>query len=98
MPAAALFVLIGAGAHTSWLGKSVQRDEGGYILTGRSVERDIADAPAWPLDRDPYPLETSMPGVFAAGDVRHHSVKRVTSAVGEGAMAIQSVHEHLSQE
>jgi thioredoxin reductase (NADPH) len=96
--AAALFVLIGAGPHTSWLGMSVQRDERGYILTGRSVDRGIERPPTWPLDRDPYLLETSLPGVFAAGDVRHRSVKRVTSAVGEGAMAIQSVHDYLGQE
>jgi thioredoxin reductase (NADPH) len=98
LSAAALFVLIGAGPHTSWLRGSVQRDERGYIVTGRSVNRSPAHAPAWPLDRDPLVLETSMPGVFAAGDVRLHSVKRVTSAVGEGAIAIQSIHDYLGQQ
>jgi thioredoxin reductase (NADPH) len=97
LPAAALFLLIGAGPHTGWLAGTVQRDERGYILTGRTVSRDTASAPAWPLDRDPHLLEASVPGVFAAGDVRHRSVKRVTSAVGEGAIAIHSVHEYLSE-
>jgi thioredoxin reductase (NADPH) len=98
LPAAALFVLIGAGPHTGWLAETVQRDERGYILTGRSVRRGPARVPAWPLGREPYLLETSLPGVFATGDVRHRSVKRVTSAVGDGAIAIQSVHDYLSEE
>jgi len=98
LSAAALFVLIGAGPHTGWLAETVQRDERGYILTGRSVRRGPARVPAWPLGREPYLLETSLPGVFAAGDVRHRSVKRVTSAVGDGAIAIQSVHDYLSEE
>jgi thioredoxin reductase (NADPH) len=98
VPAAALFVLIGAGPHTEWLAKTLQCDERGYILTGRSVSRDATRVPPWPLDRDPYVLETSLPGVFAAGDVRHRSVKRVTSAVGDGAVAIQSVHDYLGEQ
>jgi thioredoxin reductase (NADPH) len=95
VPASALFVMIGAEPHTDWLGDTVQRDERGYILTGR----DLAPSPA-PSDgtaRIPLLLETSVPGVFAAGDVRHRSVKRVASAVGEGAIAIQLVHEYLSE-
>ena len=91
-------MLIGAGPHTRWLAASVQRDDRGYILTGRNVDRGTGCAPAWPLDRDPYLLETSLPGVFAAGDVRYRSVKRVTSAVGDGAIAIQSVHDYLGHE
>jgi thioredoxin reductase (NADPH) len=93
-----LFVLIGAGPHTGWLADTVQRDERGYILTGRSVSRATGRLPAWPLDRAAYLVETSLPGVFAAGDVRHRSVKRVTSAVGDGAIAVQSVHDYLSEE
>ena len=82
--ARALFLLIGAEPHTAWLPSDIGLDPGGYVLTG-------ADVPAgeWPLDRDPFTLETSMPGVFAAGDVRHGSVKRVASAVGEGSIAVQ---------
>jgi len=94
VPAAALFVLIGAEPRTGWLAGTVQRDGQGFILTGR----DLGDGRAndgWPLDRAPLLLETSMPGVFAAGDVRHRSIKRVASAVGEGATAIQLVHEYL---
>lgn len=91
VPAAALFVMIGAEPRTGWLDGRVQRDGQGFILTGRDLDR----AGGWPLDRPPLLLETSMPGVFAAGDVRHRSIKRVASAVGEGATAIQLVHEYL---
>ncbi|MGH3662084.1 MAG: FAD-dependent oxidoreductase [Micromonosporaceae bacterium] len=93
VPAAVLFIMIGGAPHTHWLPASVARDDQGYLVTGREV-RD--DSPAsWPLSRDPMPLETSMPGVFAAGDVRKGSIKRVASAVGEGATAVRLVHEHL---
>jgi thioredoxin reductase (NADPH) len=91
VPAAALFVMIGAEPRTGWLDGRVQRDGQGFILTGRDLDR----AGGWPMDRPPLLLETSMPGVFAAGDVRHRSIKRVASAVGEGATAIQLVHEYL---
>jgi thioredoxin reductase (NADPH) len=91
VPAAALFVMIGAEPRTGWLDGRVQRDGQGFVLTGRDLDR----AGGWPLDRPPLLLETSMPGVFAAGDVRHRSIKRVASAVGEGATAIQLVHEYL---
>ena len=96
VPAAALFVLIGAEPHTSWLPREIERDRRGFIVTGADLLRDDGHPPpGWPLGRLPLPMETSMPGVFAAGDVRHGSVKRVASAVGAGAIAIQSVHEHF---
>jgi thioredoxin reductase (NADPH) len=91
VPASALFVLIGAEPRTEWLDGFVRRSDTGYILTGR----DVADG--WPLERPPLLLETSVPGVFAAGDVRYRSVKRVASAVGEGAIATQHVHEYLTE-
>jgi thioredoxin reductase (NADPH) len=89
--AAALFVLIGGEPHTQWLPGPIQL-EGGYIMTGR----DVAPTPGWPLDRAPLPLETSMPGVFAAGDARYRSIKRVASAVGDGATAVRLTQEYLS--
>jgi thioredoxin reductase (NADPH) len=92
--AAALFVLIGAEPYTDWLAGTVLRDDQGYLLTGRDLPRH--DPGCWPLGRAPLSLETSLPGVFAAGDVRHGSVKRVASAVGEGAVAVQELHEYLS--
>lgn len=96
VPAGALFVMIGAEPNTAWLPEVVARDSDGYILTGRDLERD-ALGEKWPLERSPLPLETSVPGVFAAGDVRSHSVKRVASAVGEGAAAVQMLHEYFSE-
>ena len=92
VPAAALFVLIGAEPRTDWLPDEIATDRWGYVLTGRDL---IEASAAWPLDRPPLPLETSMPGVFAAGDVRHGSVKRIASAVGEGSIAVRLVHEYL---
>ena len=89
--AAAVFVLIGAAPRTDWLAATLQRDARGYLLTGRDVALGER-----PLDRPPAPLETSLPGVFAVGDVRAGSVKRVASAVGEGSVAIRFVHEHLA--
>jgi thioredoxin reductase (NADPH) len=94
-PAAALFLMIGAEPHTQWLGDGIERDDQGFILTGRDLYRTRGMPAGWPLDRPPLLLETSLPGVFAAGDVRHGSTKRVASAVGEGAVAIQLVHEYL---
>jgi thioredoxin reductase (NADPH) len=96
VPAAALFILIGAQPHTEWLAGTLDRDERGFLLTGRDLLHGGQLPPGWPLDRPPLLLETSVPGVFAAGDVRHGSVKRVASAVGEGSIAIQLVHEHLT--
>jgi thioredoxin reductase (NADPH) len=83
-----LFLMIGARPHTEWLPAEVDRDTQGFVLTGSDLRGDDA----WPLDRSPFLLETSMPGLFAAGDVRHGSVKRVASAVGEGSVAIQFLH------
>jgi thioredoxin reductase (NADPH) len=97
LPAAALFVLIGGEPHTAWLPESVERDGAGYLLTGRDLMRDGRPPAGWPQHRPPRLLETSVPGVFAAGDVRHGSVKRVASAVGEGATAVRLVHEYLGE-
>jgi thioredoxin reductase (NADPH) len=90
MPAAGLFVLIGAEPFTEWLPDRLGRDRWGYLLTGPDARW------SWPLERAPLPLETTMPGVFAVGDVRHGSVKRVASAVGEGSMCIHQVHQYLA--
>jgi thioredoxin reductase (NADPH) len=98
VPAAGLFVMIGAQPRTGWLAGSLERDEQGFILTGRDLSRAGQPPATWPLARPPSLLETSIPGVFAAGDVRHRSVKRVASAVGEGAIAIQLVHDYLHSE
>ncbi len=87
----ACFVFIGAAPRTDWLEGVVQRDERGFILAGPDVKRET-----WPLRRDPYALETSVPGVFVAGDVRSRSIKRVASAVGEGSMAVSLIHEYLA--
>jgi thioredoxin reductase (NADPH) len=95
--AAAMFVLIGADPRTEWLAGTVERDERGYILTGHDLLVGGRPRPGWPRARPPLLLEASIPGVFAAGDVRHRSVKRVTSAIGEGAVAVQLVHEYLNE-
>jgi thioredoxin reductase (NADPH) len=87
----ACFVFIGAAPRTDWLEGVVARDERGFILAGAD-----AKAAGWPLQRDPYVLETSVPGVFVAGDVRSRSIKRVASAVGEGSMAVSLIHEYLA--
>ena len=95
VPASWLFVFIGAAPRTDWLGEQLARDARGFVLTGQDVLAS-ADEGRWPLQRPPYALETSVPGVFAAGDVRLDSMKRVASAVGEGAMAIYLVHRYLA--
>jgi thioredoxin reductase (NADPH) len=95
LPTSALFVLIGGVPHTGWLDGVVARDEHGYLLTGPDLTGNGRVPEGWPLDRWPYLLETSAPGVLAAGDVRCRSIKRVAAAVGEGATAIQLVHQHL---
>ncbi len=92
-PTHALFVFIGADANTKWLDGFVATDEKGYVLTGRAV----SESERWPLSREPYLLETNQPGVFAVGDVRQSSVKRVASSVGEGATAITMVHQILAE-
>jgi thioredoxin reductase (NADPH) len=94
VPADALFVLIGARPHTDWVPREIARDRHGFLFTGE----DVGDDYDWPLERRPLSLETSVPGVLAAGDVRHGSVKRVASAVGEGSIAIQLVHSLLTDE
>ena len=93
-----LFVFIGAAPRTDWLGEAFARDGRGFVLTGPDLLDDEGRPPAgWPLARDPYLLESSVPGVFVAGDVRATSVKRVASAVGEGALAVTLVHRHLGE-
>jgi thioredoxin reductase (NADPH) len=93
--AAALFIFIGALPRTDWLGDLVERDKAGFIPTGPDLLRDGKRPRGWNLGRDPYWLESSVPGIFAAGDVRARSVKRIASAVGEGSMAVQFVHQYL---
>lgn len=96
VPADALFILIG-GAPTSRCAQGwLRRDERGFLLTGDDLLDEAGSHPAWPLERRPYELESSQPGVFFAGDVRHGSIKRVASAVGEGALAVQLVHRYLA--
>ena len=98
VPANALFVFIGAQPRTDWLEGIVARDKRGFVLSGPDVPRDEHGRIAgWPTDRDPYLMETSVPGVFVAGDVRASSVKRVASGVGEGAIAVSFVHQYLTQ-
>ncbi|MGN6103266.1 MAG: NAD(P)/FAD-dependent oxidoreductase, partial [Devosia sp.] len=96
VPARAVFVFIGAAPRTQGLSGVLQLDAQGYVLAGPDLPRDEhGRLHGWTLGRDPYWLETSVPGIFAAGDVRHASVKRVASAVGEGAMAVTFVHKYL---
>jgi thioredoxin reductase (NADPH) len=97
VPAKSLFIYIGALPRTDWLGDLVLRDERGFILSGQDVVREGKRPAGWNLDRNPSLLETSVPGIFVVGDVRHGSVKRVASGVGEGAVAIQFVHQYLAK-
>ncbi len=96
VPADDLFIFIGAQPITGWLNGLVALDPAGFVLTGGDAGTSQADLPRWPLQRQPFLLETSVPGIFSAGDIRHQSVKRIASATGEGAMAIQFVHRYLS--
>jgi thioredoxin reductase (NADPH) len=97
LEARALFVFVGAEANTGWLRGAVELDERGFVLTGGGLSRSVLEGDAWQeLSREPYLLETGLPGVFAAGDVRSGSIKRVASAVGEGSMAVRLVHQYLA--
>ena len=97
VPATAMFIFIGALPRTEWLANVVERDERGFILTGPDLIREDQRPKGWPLERDPFLLETNVPGIFAVGDVRHGSVKRVASGVGEGSVAVQFIHQYLSK-
>jgi thioredoxin reductase (NADPH) len=96
VPAGALFIFIGAEPRTDWLGDEVARDEHGFILSGSNIEVNSKRTSKSKKERTPFMLETSIPGVFVAGDVRHGSVKRVASSVGEGSMAVMFVHRYLN--
>src|SRR5499427_2207247 len=97
VPASAMFIFIGALPRTEWLGAVVERDDLGFLLTGPDLMRDGQRPNGWTLERDPFLLETNVPGLFAVGDVRHGSVKRVASGVGEGSVAVQFIHQYLSK-
>jgi thioredoxin reductase (NADPH) len=97
VPASAMFIFIGALPRTDWLANLVERDERGFILTGPDLIREGQHPKGWALERDPFLLETNVPGLFAVGDVRHGSVKRVASGVGEGSVAVQFIHQYLSK-
>ncbi|MEV7551593.1 FAD-dependent oxidoreductase [Amycolatopsis sp. NPDC089917] len=98
VPTGHLFIFIGAAPRTDWLGTEIQRDDHGFVRTGPDLVTEGSPPPGWTLDRDPHYLESSIPGVFVAGDVRAASVKRVASAVGEGAMAVTLVHRYLEEQ
>jgi thioredoxin reductase (NADPH) len=95
--ASSLFIFIGAQPRTEWLGDLIDRDDRGFVLSGPDLLRDGKRPASWTLDRDPGLLETSVPGIFAVGDVRHGSVKRVASGVGEGAVVVQFMHQYLAK-
>ena len=97
LPASSLFIFIGAQPRTEWLGDLVERDERGFILSGPDLLRNGKRPRSWTLDRDPGLLETNVPGIFVVGDVRHGSVKRVASGVGEGAVVVQFMHQYLAK-
>jgi thioredoxin reductase (NADPH) len=96
VPATSLFVFIGAAPGTAWLPPSILRDENGFLLAGPDLRRDGKHPEGWREQREPFLLESSVPGVFVAGDVRHGSIKRVASAVGEGSIAVQFAHQYLA--
>jgi thioredoxin reductase (NADPH) len=97
VPASSMFIFIGALPRTDWLAGTVERDERGFLLTGADLMQGGERPKGWALDRDPFLLETNVPGIFAVGDVRHGSVKRVASGVGEGSVAVQFIHQYLSK-
>ena len=97
VPTSALFIFIGAVPCTAWLRGMLPTDDRGYLLTGSFLPRDGDRPRGWKEDRDPFIFESSVPGVFAAGDTRHASIKRVASAVGEGSIVVQMVHQYLSK-
>jgi len=97
LPASSLFIFIGAQPRTEWLGDLVERDERGFILSGPDLLRGGQRPKSWTADRDPGLLETNVPGIFVVGDVRHGSVKRVASGVGEGAVVVQFMHQYLAK-
>jgi len=97
VPASSMFIFIGALPRTDWLGDRVKRDERGFLLTGPDLMQDRQRPQGWTPNRDPFLLETNVPGIFAVGDVRHGSVKRVASGVGEGSVAVQFIHQYLSK-
>jgi len=92
-----LFIFIGAAPQTEWLPAEILRDGNGFVLTGSEMRAEAVAGGLWTDEREPYLLETSMRGVFAAGDVRHGSVKRAATAVGEGAIAVQFMHQYLAR-
>src|SRR5215469_9160332 len=96
VPASSMFIFIGALPQTDWLAGIIERDDRGFIMTGPDLMRGSERPKGWTLDRDPFLLETNVPGIFAVGDVRHGSVKRVASGVGEGSVAVQFIHQYLS--
>jgi thioredoxin reductase (NADPH) len=97
VPASGLFIFIGAAPNTDWLPDTIMRDPNGFLLSGPDLKVDGKLVKSWNQDREPYLLETSVPGIFVAGDVRHGSIKRVASAVGEGSISVQFIHQYLAR-